>query len=185
MAKKEPTIPRLALGSALILLGILLFFGRKQSQIPQSTTFENEPVKVELLQNGEVGESKIPKRIVVPNISIDLVVKKAKIINGYWEVFTDTAGWGEGSGVPGEKGNQVIFAHAREGLFKPLQFIKVDDRIYIFTNSVWYSYKVQDIKEVYPNQTEVIAPTEDEILTLYRCSGYADTKRLIVIARRT
>ena len=50
--------------------------------------------------------------------------------------------------------------------------------------SSWYSYEVVDIKEVYPNQTEVIEETDDETLTLYTCSGFADSKRLIVVAKR-
>ena len=48
----------------------------------------------------------------------------------------------------------------------------------------WFTYEVKEIKEVFPNQVEVIAPTPDEPLTLYTCSGYKDQKRLIVISKR-
>jgi len=57
-------------------------------------------------------------------------------------------------------------------------------KIYVLTKNEWFSYEVSDVKEVLPNQTEVIKPTDDERLTLYTCSGFADTKRLIVTARR-
>ncbi len=176
---------KLALGLSLIILGSFLFLANGQRDVKLSSSFENEPVKIQGLSENEIDESKIPKKIVIPDLSIDLNVKKANIVNGFWEVFEDSAAWGKGSGIPGEIGNQVIFAHARKGLFLPLQSIKVGTDIYILTDSGWFQYEVNDIKEVYPSQTEVIEVTADETLTLYTCSGYADSKRLIVIAKRT
>lgn len=147
-------------------------------------TFANEPVEIKGLSEKEaVGE--LPKRIIIPDLSINLEVRKAEIISGFWEVFSDGAAWGSGSGLPGEAGNQVIFAHAREGLFLPLKNIKTDMAIYVLTDDNWYGYKVKEIKEVYPDQIEVISPTEDETLTLYTCSGFKDSKRLIVVAKRS
>lgn len=204
--------PKLALGFALLFLGLLLFFGRQKVEGLLSQSFETEPVKIYGFSGAKAQEEKIPKRIILPSLNIDLEVKPAREINGYWEVFADSAGWGEGSGLPGEAGNQVIFAHAREGLFLPLRKVSVGMRIYVLSEgsldlstlpeelalafkqetgqeklrkSNWYSYEVTDIKEVFPNETEVIAPTNDETLTLYTCSGFADSKRLIVIAKRT
>jgi sortase A len=113
-----------------------------------------------------------------------LPVKTAKIVAGYWQVFEDTAAWGEDSGYPGKSGNQVIFAHARKGLFLPLRGIAVGDKVYIMTDAAWYAYEVKEIKDVTPDQKEVIAPTTDETLTLYTCTGFEDSKRLIVVAKR-
>ncbi|KKQ52100.1 hypothetical protein A2865_03125 [Candidatus Woesebacteria bacterium RIFCSPHIGHO2_01_FULL_39_17] len=182
--KNVTSVPKITLGISLLFLGMLLFLGGKVSPSSQSISFESEPVKVEKLSSDEVDDAKIPKRIIIPRLSLDLEVKKADIVNGYWEVFPDTAAWGSGSGIPGEKGNQIIFAHAREGLFLPLQSIKVGVKLYILSDLGWFQYEVREIKEVYPNQIEVIAPTEDETLTLYTCSGFSDSKRLIVIAKR-
>lgn len=201
---------KLTLGIALVALGIILVFGRPKRLTGSDYTFANEPVIVEGFSPKESSQS-LPKKIVAPELSIDLEVKEAKIVEGYWEVFEDSVAWGEGSGLPGEVGNQVIFAHAKEGLFLPLKDIKEGMRIYVLTEgsvdlstlppslaeplrqetgkeelrrSSWYSYEVTEIKEVYPYQTEVIAETEDETLTLYTCSGFADSKRLIVVAKR-
>ena len=182
--KNKTSVPRITLGISLLFLGILLFIGRKTTPVSQSVSFESEPVKVEKLSSEEVDDAKIPERIMIPQLSLDLEVKKANIVNGYWEVFEDKAGWGMGSGIPGQVGNQVIFAHAREGLFLPLQSIKEGTKLYVLTKNGWFGYEVRDIKEVYPNQIEVIGETADETLTLYTCSGFADSKRLIVIAKR-
>jgi len=172
---------KLILGFALLSLGLILLIPRRSPQLTES--FRDEPVVIKGFSTlGENG--KLPLRIIIPEIGINLEVKKASVIDGYWEVFQESAGWGEGSGIPGEKGNQVIFAHARKGLFLPLRSIKVGEEIYVLTEGEWYKYKVSDVKEVYPNETDVILPTEDERLTLYTCSGFSDEKRLIVTAFR-
>lgn len=178
---------KLGLGIALILLGFILVFGQTPSpgqQNQQSSTFASEPVEIKGFSQEEHSKESLPSRIIIPDLSIDLEVKEAKIVDGYWEVFENSAGWGEGSGLPGKNGNQVVFAHAREGLFLPLQNIKTGMSIYILTDGSWYQYQVAEIKEVFPNKVEVIAPTDDETLTLYTCSGFKDTKRLIVVAKR-
>jgi sortase A len=79
-------------------------------------------------------------------------------------------------------GNTVIFAHARDGLFGPLRNIVKGESVYIMMKDRWMSYKVTKTQLVNPDQTEVIAPTKDETLTLYTCSGFLDSKRLIVTA---
>ena len=126
----------------------------------------------------------IPSRVVVERVKIDLEVKEAKVINGEWEVFANFAGWGVGSGIPGRAGNVVVFAHARIGLFYPLKDVRVGDEVSIFTKNNNYKYKIFDIKSVTPQDLSVIDKSENEILTLYTCSGYADLKRLIVVAKR-
>ena len=147
-----------------------------------SPKINNNPIKISssLLASKEIQND--PIRILIPKVDIDLKVTNAKIINGYWELSEDTASYGLGSGQPGIKGNTVIFAHARQGLFYNLKDVKVNDVIYIFTKSNWYRYKVNKITAVYPNQTEVIASTKTEVLTLYTCTGFSDEKRLVIQA---
>jgi len=149
-----------------------------------SADFSSEPVRIQGFNKEKYTEEDLPVRIIIPKLALDLAVTKAKIIRGYWEVFPDKASWGEGSGLPGRLGNQVIFAHAREGLFLPLKDIQPEMEIYVLTGAKWSDYQVKEIKEVWPKQTEVVAPTEDETLTLYTCSGFKDSKRLIVVAKR-
>lgn len=162
----------------------------EKSVVSENTaSFSTEPVKIEEGLLKPTGKPKQgvnpPIRIVIADLSIDLPVKEARVIKGYWEVFPDVAGFGLGSAYPDEQGNQVIFAHARPGLFLPLKDTKIGQKIVVFTKDKWYSYTVSDIKEVNPNQIEVIAPTQDATLTLYTCSGFADSKRLIVTAKRS
>jgi LPXTG-site transpeptidase (sortase) family protein len=123
-----------------------------------------------------------PVRILIPNANIDLPIVSAKVINGYWELSETTASYGLGSGLPGENGNTVIFAHARDGLFYNLKDVKMGDIVYVFSKNMWFRYKVNKITAVYPNEVDVINPTKTQVLTLYTCTGFDDQKRLIVQA---
>lgn len=182
--------------SGILLIGYSLYqdgLGSKNIQTTQvnsneMVSFSQEPVTVDKsLLNALKAKDKTkvpPARLIIPSLDIDLPVKESKVINGFWEVFADSAGFGLGSAYPDEVGNQVIFAHARKGLFLPLKNAKLGQIIYVLTKDKWYSYKAVEIKEVLPTQVEVIAPTIDTTLTLYTCSGFSDSKRLIVRAKR-
>ena len=198
------------IGVFLFVLGLLIFFfpsiykqyiGFKSKEIqeniaelkltaPESTSsgaiVDKGPIRPDksLLEQKYL-ESELPKRIIIPSRSIDLPVKPAKIVGETWELSDETASFGLGSALPGKAGNAVIFAHAKWKLFGPLRNIKKGEKIYVLTGADWYLYEVKEIKTVLPNRVEVIKPTEDETLTLYTCSGFADTKRLIVVAKRS
>jgi len=181
MSEKKPS--RLALGVALLLMGLILVSNSQKTYISTNDSFANEPVSIKGFTQENIQSVAIAKKILIPDLGIDLEVKEADVKGGYWEVFEDKAGWGKGSGLPGQVGNQVIFAHARESLFLPLRSVKLGVKIYLLTDLGWYDYQVTDIKEVNPREIEVISPTDDETLTLYTCSGYQDSKRLIVTAK--
>lgn len=125
-----------------------------------------------------------PQKIVIPSLSVDLKIKPANVVSGSWEVFENSAGFGLGSSTPDQVGNTVVFAHARDGLFGPLKKIKQGDSIYLFTNDNWYEYRVSEIKSVAPTDTSVIQQTDDQTLTLFTCSGFADSMRLIVVGKK-
>jgi LPXTG-site transpeptidase (sortase) family protein len=178
----KDTKTRALLGFALLILGAILLFGGRYTTNLSEYTFADEPVEITGFAIGDYDQSKIPAKIIIPSLSISIPISAAENIGGYWEVFEDQAGWGEGSGLPGEPGNQVIFAHAKEGQFLPLRGVDEGMEIIVLTAGNWYRYQVVEISEVWPNETKVIAPTENEQLTLYTCSGFGDSKRLIVIA---
>lgn len=158
-----------------------------EAQIIEDYTLANEPVRVDSKLTDKqlvIDKPNPPHRIIIPSVSIDLPVLTSPVIQGYWKVYPDKAGFGDGSSFPGLKGNTVIFAHARIGLFLGLKNVKLNDTVYVLTKNEWMSYKVRDIKTVFPDNLNVIAPTPDETLTLFTCSGFADSTRLIVTAKR-
>ena len=183
---------RLVFGYLLVAVGLFFTFVgpltkkvTQESLITEYKIYDHGPITADTkLFEGNFNPEALPQRIVIPSVSIDVSVREARVVNGKWEIFEDAASFGIGSAMPGEIGNSVIFAHARVGYFLPLKEIEKDSLVYVLSKNEWYSYRVDEIKDVFPNDISVIGPTEDETLTLYTCSGFADTKRLIVVAKK-
>ena len=185
------------LGVLLLVLGTLLLvspFSKPGSENTQNApslqsqeggdkTPDFGPIKIstDLLKGTEASQP--PLRIVVPALSIDLPVVEAPVVGGYWELSETMASHGVGSANPGTLGNTVIFAHARDGLFGPLRKLKKGALVYVLTKDHWYRYIADEIKEVTAKQTSEVAATKDEVLTLFTCSGFLDSKRLLVTAK--
>lgn len=178
--------------TSILLIFVFFVFqvGASSQQIPhtappdnQQSIDSNDPIHIGKGFTTPLSTEK-PQRIIIPRINIDISVVEAPIVDGHWEIAETFANHGMGSAYPGQKGNMVIFAHAREHLFLDLQYITSGDSIYVLTNNKWYEYTVSDITQVTPDQVEVIAPTGDERITLFTCSGFADEHRLIVVGKR-
>ena len=144
---------------------------------------DSGPFRIDEKLLGTFVPTQPPLRIVVPTTKVHLSIVEASVVNGYWELSETTASHGVGSANPGQNGNIVVFAHARNELFGPLRDIKKSEVIYILTKDRWFRYSVEETKLVDPKEIEHIKPTDTEQLTLFTCSGFLDTKRLIVHAK--
>lgn len=169
--------------AGILLVGIPQFQPLLKPVILSQAHSIQEPIRADYAFQNKNRERDIPVRIVIPSVSINLPITVAPLIGGYWQTSDSSASFGEGSSVPGGGGNTVIFAHAKEGLFLPLKNVRHGDTVYVYTQNKWFSYEINDIKEVTPNDVYVVKPTNDERLTLFTCSGFFDTKRLVVTAR--
>lgn len=173
-------ISHLKIGLWLIALGfILIAFPTAYRGFPQQNL---EPIRIDKQLLNAAEPSVQPLRIIIPKVNIDLPIVEARVVRGLWDLSETSASHGMGSASPGELGNTVIFAHARDELFGPIRKLKKDDVIYILTRDNWYKYTVIETKLVEPRDVEVIAPTTKETLTIFTCSGFLDSKRLIVVA---
>ena len=187
----------MALGVFIFLMMIFANLGRvwkglepsKKQIVPQNVKealdgfFGNIQVLPETIKYKEASANKRPLQIIIPKVSVDLKVLPARIINGKWETTEEGASYMVGSSVPSDTGNTVMYGHAKSKIFAPLKKLKVDDIIYVLTAEKWYRYKVAQVKEVNPNETSVVAPSKDATLTLFTCTAFLDSKRLVVIAK--
>lgn len=166
------------LGVFLIIFSVFLLLG-----LPNLLyRLVENPITVshELTQKPQTNN--IPTHLTIASVGIDLPIVEAPVVHGYWTVSDTAANHGVGSANPGDKGNIVIFAHARPGLFYNLREIQVGDKLVLLTKTGKKAYKVVHITFVLPNETRVIKPTKTETVTLYTCSGFYDEKRLVVSA---
>jgi sortase A len=125
----------------------------------------------------------IPKRIIVPTMELDSPVREVFLRDGIWEVADYAVGYHHGTALPG-KGNSVFAGHAgiRGSVFARLNELQIGQDIYVETADTRYHYQVQTIQQVWPNQVEVMYPTEQAIITMITCTAW-DTQRLVVKAR--
>lgn len=166
-----------AVGWAVMLTGIFFFF---YSQTVLSFKVAPTIVAPSHLRNA------YPVRVAVESVGINVSITPANIKDGIWQTSENTATYLENSARPAEGGNVIVYAHNKPHLFEPLHRIKVGDTIALtIANGSTYDYKVQEIKVVEPSAIEEVSPTDYEVLTIYTCTGFLDSKRLVVKALPT
>jgi len=90
--------------------------------------------------------------------------------------------------MPGEPGNAAIAGHRTTygAPFYRLDELSPGDRIEVTTKQGEFVYRVRETRIVKPSQNEVLAPTEDNRLTLTTCNPrFSAAQRMIVIAALT
>ena len=92
-----------------------------------------------------------------------------------------------GTPLPGQPGNVAIAGH-RDTFFRALRNVRQDDEITLMTLEGSYQYRVDSIKVVGPEDTEVLDNSGDDILTLVTCYPFyfvgPAPRRFIVRAQR-
>ncbi len=179
------TIPsRQKTGLTFIFVGLFCFaivvaISFYQQYRQKILSFDTAP---QLVENDS--EFLYPAWISVARLKIELPVSPATIKAGIWEISPTGASYLVGSGIPGEKGNVVIYGHNKKYLFGPILSLKKGDQIRIKnTKSDEYEYLVEEIKTVTPQEVEILLPGNGASLTLYTCSGLFDSKRFVALAR--
>ncbi|MDR3575503.1 MAG: class D sortase [Anaerolineaceae bacterium] len=120
-------------------------------------------------------------RIQVPALGVD-----APVVQGDgWDQLKKGVGQQIGSPDPGSKGNIVLSAHndVFGQIFQNLDKLKPGDQIILFTSQRTYTYVVHSSQIVEPTQLDVLAPTQNPVVTLISCYPYmVDNKRIVVVA---
>lgn len=70
------------------------------------------------------------------------------------------------------RGNVALAAH-RDGLFRPLEKIRIEDEVRIVTARGEYHYRVKKTHIVDPDDVWVIAPTDTPTITLITCYPFS------------
>ncbi|MEO6509239.1 MAG: sortase [Patescibacteria group bacterium] len=123
-----------------------------------------------------------PTQIIIPSLKLSLPVHTAKVLFNTWEVHLDGASFGDGTTIPGNKGNTVIFSHARIGLFGDLTSVKKGDLVHVLTGKDWFVYRIYDTFVVDPRRIDILEGSDKYELTLYTCTGTNWSQRFIVKA---
>ncbi len=172
------------IGLILLLLGLLFLllavFCLKNLYEPKnSLSFSQAPRPENIVE-----ESDLPAKVIIPKVRIDLPVFPAKASEDVWEISEEGVSYLLGSGLPGRKGNLVIYGHNKNRLFGPIRWLEKDDEIKVINRrGEEFTYKIKETKIVTPAMIDVLYPTEDPTLTLYTCTGFLDRERFLVVAK--
>jgi len=178
------TPPRWRNTNVFLLIGLLcltaaLSFKGYQEFKKKTLSFSQLP---EL--KAEVAEELSPSQVLIPSLGINLPVFPAKASGGTWEISEKGVSYLLGTGVPGRKGNVIIYGHNKTNLFGPIRWLEKDEEIEL-TNKQGeeFIYKITATKIVSPDEVWVLSPTEDATLTLYTCTGFFDSQRFVLVAK--
>ena len=123
--------------------------------------------------------------ILIDDLGIKLPIFPAKLENGKWEATTKGVSYRVDSPVPGETGNSILYGHNWPSILGSLPKAKPGQEIVIlYSDGTNQRFTIKYLQVVTPQQTEILAATTDSRLTLYTCVGFADSKRLIVVAEK-
>jgi sortase A len=93
-----------------------------------------------------------------------------------------------GTAMPGQPGNVGIAGH-RDGFFRPLRNIRLGDEITLTTLHGSFHYRVESVKIVTPQDSEVLIDSGGSFLTLVTCYPFyfvgSAPSRFIVRAHKT
>lgn len=118
-------------------------------------------------------------------VGVDIKVGEATIKDGVWAILPNSASYLLGSAGIGDNGNIIIYGHNKDNILGPIRWMQVGQKIEIdATDDKKYIYEVIKTDVVDPNNLEYIKPKDVETLTIYTCTGFFDSKRFIVVAKR-
>lgn len=114
---------------------------------------------------------------------VDVIVEPSVYSGGHWTI-SDTAGsYLHSSGKPGQGGNIIIYGHNKRQILGNIRALKGSEIITLgLSDGSSRDYKIKSLTEVSPSDTRLLYPTDEEVLTIYTCSGLLDSRRFVVRA---
>ena len=119
-------------------------------------------------------------------LQIGAITVDAPVVQGDgFEQLKKGVGQHIGTPNPGQSGNIVLSAHndVFGEIFRDLDQLKTGDEVTLFTSQKSFRYVVQSIQYVEPTDVEVMANTQEPVVTLISCYPYmVDDQRIVVKA---
>lgn len=125
----------------------------------------------------------LPTHLEIPSLALELPIYPAEIVGGRWQTTSEGISYLTSSPLPGDVGNSVMYGHNWPNLLGNLHNIQPGDTISVYFGSKRLDYVVHFVSVVSPAETSIYADTPDTRLTLYTCTGFLDSKRLVVTAQ--
>lgn len=177
MARKTPKINNFLIISGLFLILVFLAWRYHQARILSFNTTAIEKID----KKSDI----IPVYIKAYPVGVDVEIKEASIVNGVWTVHSNSSSYLLNSAGIGDGGNIIIYGHNKDNIMGPIRHIKIGAIVDITgSDGQVYQYEVVKTDVVAPDNLSYLSPANEEVLTIYTCTGFFDTERFIAIAKR-
>ncbi len=161
---------------SVILIVVLILTVYNQNK-PRLFAFSDMP------QLAQYNASDLPVAVKIPYNENPLPLIYKEIVQNNWPEVADGVVFINGSGVPGEAGNSIMYGHNWSSLLGKLDKVQTGDKIvFYYVNGTNRSLTVKEKLIVDPDDTWVVNTSIDPKITIYTCTGFLDSKRLIVVA---
>lgn len=166
------------------VLGLVLsFYLIYQRYNPQNLSFNIKEADITEYKNAN-SEIVEPVGIKINSANISLTVSPAEIKGNKWQSITTGISYLKSSVHPGEIGNSILYGHNWPNLLGNLTKVKPGDKITIlYADNSTRDFLVELTAQVKPEDTTILKNSEDRRITLYTCSGFLDSERLVVVAK--
>ena len=125
----------------------------------------------------------VPTSVEIEDLGLALPVESRQMSGKKWPVSDKAVVYLSNSPIPGDQGNSILYGHNWPNLLGRLTKIKPGAMISVgLSDATRRQFVVKYTQEVTPDQTHILAPTDDSRITLYTCSGFFDQKRFVVTA---
>jgi sortase A len=184
--KSSSVLPKI-----MTVVGVLLFCSGLYL-----LTLVGAPVIMPYVMSSSIDPAKLesPKqndnRIIIPKIGVNISYGEGEksLNNGAWWRYPER-------GNPEKGGNFILAAHRFEiqptpqatwekSPFYRIEQLSIGDEVIVDYNGKRYGYKIDERKDVKPDQIEIEAASQTPKLTLYSCTlGGAKDGRIVLIAK--
>lgn len=150
----------------------------------QSQTLRLQPAESQSLLSQELQNFSEFQPLTIAFGDTIIPVEHFSLGDGQWRIPSAAAGYITESGVPGFPGNVVLYGHNNRAVFGFFPSVRSGDRFQLLlSNQHIREYEVFETLVTDPSDVSVLSPSEQEIVTMYTCTGLFDRQRLVLRAR--
>lgn len=187
-AKRRKFWSAICLAALFVGLGISLWPLLPGLKLPAQRLAASRPVLRAMLPRS----LKAPDTADVPLTGNWLLIPGINVRERIWEggsldvLWTHEGVWHQ----VGDLGHNLVLAGHRFQYLPPntdtfynMNKLKRGDAIIVVWDGKPHEYRVTDTRTVTPDHVEILVPTETPELTLYTCSDWQESRRLVVVAK--
>ena len=161
----------LIVGSLLVAGSAYLIYQEQQRVLPPAL----------VLQQTAPEANTQPVHLELINAGVSVKVEPGYLQNGRWSVVPDAANYLVSSSLPDEGGNILIYGHNKKEVLANLKQAEIGEVVELTSeDGQKRQYEIVKRYVTGPNDTSPLEERMEETLTIYTCTGFLDTKRLVI-----